>query len=751
MIIPLKSFQDECVDFLVENTAMPNGNKKIILESPTGSGKTIMLIAYIERFLDMNGDAVFVWLTPGKGELEEQSLKKMEKLSPSLQAGRLQDVLTGGFQSGTTYFINWETITKKDNRAIILSEKKNLFERISEAHKSGKSFIIIIDEEHQNDTQRADTIIAALNASYEIRASATPTIRANDMYYRIDEIDVINEELITRAMFINYELNANSVSGISHETDLLLEKADDIRKQIQNAYENKGENVRPLVLIQFPNMNDALIEQVENTLEQLGYTYNNKLVARWFSAETDAEKKSKWLGKINIGVEDTPDSITNNDAQPVFLLFKQALSTGWDCPRAKVLVKLRENMDETFEIQTLGRLRRMPKQKHYGEDILDCSFVYTFDDNYRLSVINAGAYETKRLFIKDEAKAIKLVKEVREQNENYIDDVKIRQRVHDFYKNEYGLSNEKDGNKRKLENAGFVFGTAINRNYLTGRYARLLDIGQDDSKMQEYHIEVNLHQHGMDRMHIVNELKKYVGLSYEKMFTILKNLFVRDAGTEKVKLLNLSMREFTAFIINNQAKLKDDLKKLDAMRGEPIEKGLIKSKEEVFTIPLQEAYRYKPQEADKRIYEKNVYKDYNRTMTGEKLRSKPERIFEDYCENSSKVKLVYKNGDKGNQYLSILYNDYLFKQNLFYPDYVIQLEDGKIFLAETKGGEYYGQSKNIDRHIFYKYEAFKIFCERNGYAFGFVRDKNDKLFLCNTKYDDDMNNTESWKPIEDVL
>ena len=48
------------------------------------------------------------------------------------------------------------------------------------------------------------------------------------------------------------------------------------------------------------------------------------------------------------------DSVTHNNAEPVFLLFKQALATGWDCPRAKVLVKLRENMSETFEIQLLG-------------------------------------------------------------------------------------------------------------------------------------------------------------------------------------------------------------------------------------------------------------------------------------------------------------------------------------------------------------------------------------------------------------
>ena len=55
-----------------------------------------------------------------------------------------------GFERTTTYFINWETITKKDNTAIRDSERKNLFERISEAHNRNLNFIVIIDEEHQN-------------------------------------------------------------------------------------------------------------------------------------------------------------------------------------------------------------------------------------------------------------------------------------------------------------------------------------------------------------------------------------------------------------------------------------------------------------------------------------------------------------------------------------------------------------------------------------------------------------------------
>lgn len=187
-------------------------------------------------------------------------------------------------------------------------------------------------------------------------------------FYEIPEIDVINEGLITRFMYINDGLDTAHIENTLHETDILLEKADEVRKKIAQAYIDEKEDIRPLVLVQFPNLNDDLIEHVEEKLNLMGYSYENKLLASWFSAENKEvkDRKSKKLGKINIGTTDA-DSITKSNATPVFLLFKQALATGWDCPRAKILVKLRENMSETFEIQTLGRLRRMPKAKHYDK------------------------------------------------------------------------------------------------------------------------------------------------------------------------------------------------------------------------------------------------------------------------------------------------------------------------------------------------------------------------------------------------
>ena len=106
--IDLFDFQEDTVSYLLEKTNNKNSKRKIILKSPTGSGKTIILLSYIEQFLlNANPNMIFCWLTPGKGELEEQSEEKMKRHLPNLKTGDINDLLLQGFVPGTSYFINW--------------------------------------------------------------------------------------------------------------------------------------------------------------------------------------------------------------------------------------------------------------------------------------------------------------------------------------------------------------------------------------------------------------------------------------------------------------------------------------------------------------------------------------------------------------------------------------------------------------------------------------------------------------------
>ena len=138
-------FQDNCVDYLFDKTTSADSKKIITVKASTGAGKTVILIKYVNFYLNnTNEKTAFIWLCPGKGNLEEQSREKMERLMPSIDSRDLPYSLLQGFNERSVTFINWELITNRKNNALKESEKKNLFDCIDEAHSKGIKFFFDI-------------------------------------------------------------------------------------------------------------------------------------------------------------------------------------------------------------------------------------------------------------------------------------------------------------------------------------------------------------------------------------------------------------------------------------------------------------------------------------------------------------------------------------------------------------------------------------------------------------------------------
>ena len=726
--IKLFDFQEKAVIKLLDIVTDSRSKQTVIVKSPTGSGKTIILIDFIEEYLTkINSRTAFIWLCPGKGDLEEQSRRKMQKFAPHRYTQNLFDALQNGFEPESTTFINWELVTKKGNTAIRDSERKNLFDRIKEAYRAGTEFIIIIDEEHSNNTAKAKTIIDAFSAKNIIRVSATATENKRYEYFEIDEVDVINAGLITKALYVNEGL----VDGmeISNDYDCLLELADAKRKEIAAHYKENGKVIRPLVLIQFPNGQPETILAVEEKLASMGYTYENQMVSKWMSEDK----------------RELSDDITENDGTPVFLLMKQAISTGWDCPRAKILVKLREGMSESFTIQTIGRIRRMPEAKHYEDDLLDFCYVYTFDEKYKAGLFDEvdRAYETRRLFLKDKCKTFTLEKEVRDQDFDGLGEREVLIKIHEALVSKYHLGKDKKQNRMLLSDAGYVFGAEIHGQALQGEFVRTSALAESHSYITT-HKRIDTHKHGMQLMHSVDAIKSSIGMAQNKVKTILERLF-RKGGNQGRKLLELETAEFYAFVINNQHKLKAEFREVTAQMEIQMSMRL-HPKKGVFRIPEQDFFRYDPNVKNEVDYLSNAYHAYTSGFATSLVRSTSELLFEQHCEARKDIEWVYKNGDTGQQYFSIVYLDGIQKQWLFYADYIVMKKDGTVWIIETKGGESKGQDKNIDRQIENKFNAFKIYAEKHNLHWGFVRDKDNQLYINNTVFAADMAD-EHWVPL----
>lgn len=720
--VKLKQFQIDTVNKLLDATSVGN-KKEILLTAPTGSGKTVILLSFIEESLKEDNKILFVWLTPGKGELEEQSMNKMRKFLPTYTVETIQDVLLQGFEENSTSFINWETITKKGNNALKEAERKNLYERINEAKNKGYRFIVIVDEEHLNKTVKAEAIIDYMNPDYIIRASATTKRNDEAENILVDELEVINSGLITRALYINEGVSNSEV--LSNEHEYLLDLAIQKRKQIKDEYIKNGIQVNPMIIIQVPSKSDTLIEQIEKILDGKKYSYDRKNLAIWLSDR-----------------KENTDNITNNESEQAILIMKQAISTGWDCPRAKILVKLRDNMSEDFETQTIGRIRRMPQGHHYENVLLDNCYLYTLDEKYEETVkqeLGHNASDVKVVFLKNEHKPFKLTKVSINSEFDGFDERQTFNIIYDYFKNKYRLTTKRKDNITLLESNSYNFSKNVQNYIVQGKFVKLDEIQEAERiKIQS---KVDTHKNGFELRHAIGEISSRIGLRYDRTRLILERMFETSKGYSK-RFLDLKIVEFYAFVINNVDLLKHDFTEAVSQKARQTKLSLQNIKESEWKIPEEDYIKYDPKMKDTIVYEKEVYLNYPSSV----LKSRSERLFENYCEKNDSIKWFYKNGESSENYFSIVYVDAINKRWHFYPDFIVCDSKNQIWIIETKGGETVsGQSKNIDMKVETKFEALKEYSKKHNINWAFVRDydKNDELYYNNTDYTESMD-TDEW-------
>lgn len=726
----LKNFQLNAIKSLLE--CMDESNRDIILKSPTGSGKTIILTRFMDEYLKSHSKTVFVWLTPGKGSLEEQSKAKMDKYIHNSQTKLLLDVMTSGFAENDCCFINWEKLTKKGNNALKDSERTNFLEFIEKAFADELEFKIIIDESHQNFTEKADAIVQLFHTDKIIRCSATPIVNKSAKLIDIKEEDVIAEGLIKKLVAINE--NFPQTLATDNQTIYLLQKAINKRNEIKQLYTDMNVDVNPLIVIQLPNNSDALLDTIETFFAQLNIDYENDL-ALWLS-----------------GRHENLENIEENNASQMAVIIKQAVATGWDCPRAHILVKLRENMDETFEIQTIGRIRRMPEAKHYENSILDTCYLYTFDSKFTEGVKNSlgkNALDVKTLFLKNEYKKVSLIKEQRTMITDLRNPRKALKSINTYLRNEYGLSGKKTENKTRLETNGYIFSNDIIKHTVSGDVAVLDELRESENLNSITLTEpLNTHTHGRDYHNRIGRIGLEIGLEYNFMNTIIGKLF-GDKFQDKDKLLSLSSRELYAFVINNFDRLRRDVRNAMAIVLSQIGMDLNRVSEKQFYIPQTTMFTYDSKSKVQTECEDNVYQGY---LLSAEPRSSSEKKFEKFCENSKAVEWFYKNGDKGDEYMSIVYLDNANRQKLFYPDYILSI-NGETWIIETKGGfDRTGKSEDVDIFSPKKFDVLKTYLTKHNLKGGFVRyDKqSEELCICLENYSDDIHSNE-WKILSDII
>jgi DNA modification methylase len=328
-------------------------------------------------------EVTYVWIT-FSDDLAMQSKHKFDVYFPTSKHGRLltiEDFSLGALQKNDVLFINWQKLVSEKAGNRIYRRPENPDERhesrvyfedfVENTHANGVEIVFIIDECHLNVTEAANRdVISKLDPKICIHVSATPPpeVMAKAADYDSNVVikheDVVAQGLIKESIVTQTKEDLDKYQG-EDEDHVLLKLAIEKRRELKAEIEAFGKNVNPLVIIQLPNDDETLIEQGQPTKEEITKEY-------LISQGVKANRIASWFtGKAK------PEGLERNDSEYEYLLFKTAAGTGWDCPRAQVLVMFRDIKSEIFSTQTIGRILRVPIMHEEVSKVFRNGYLYT--------------------------------------------------------------------------------------------------------------------------------------------------------------------------------------------------------------------------------------------------------------------------------------------------------------------------------------------------------------------------------------
>lgn len=409
MNVELFPFQTIAVNELRAKTAEALGSyyrthtpQVVSLQAPTGAGKTIIMVSLVEDILygtesfEDQPNAIFVWLSDSP-QLNEQSKNKFLK-SDKISVSRCITVQENNFDQevfddGKIYFINTQKITKTANLCKHSDSRQyTIWETIENtAKQKSDRLYFIIDEAHRgmqdkNESGKATTIMQRFlkgapdfgltnPVPLVIGVSATAS-RFNNLIGDINSTlqkvivkpgDVRSSGLLKERIVITYPNDAqknNEMAVLDAATDEWISK---VLHWAQYCKEQHYKYINPIFVVQVKagrgeNISDSNLDDIIAKIEdRIKVRFKEHDVVHTFGDVSTLTLNGLKVHHIE------PNDIVD-DMRVKVVLFKENLSTGWDCPRAETMMSFRKAEDVTYIAQLLGRMVRTPMQSHIRVD-----------------------------------------------------------------------------------------------------------------------------------------------------------------------------------------------------------------------------------------------------------------------------------------------------------------------------------------------------------------------------------------------
>lgn len=745
MWIDFKNYQERAVVELrekVNKLLAKESGRLLVFKAPTGSGKTLMMAEWMMRFCDpfsrTDGKKFsFIWIAVNK--LHDQSHDNLKKFYTNdglgLKCSYFHELDDRRIGQNEILFLNWASINKGEKGIITRANERdnNLSNVVERTKEDGKTIILIIDESHHTAKgEESKQVIKDIAPYLTIEVSATPQLtNLVDEIVTVELKDVRDEEMIKKEVvvnesFENYEIDKRKNDETADE--IVLKAALKKRIELQKQFESLGSDVNPLLLIQLPDTRQGMPDkktEVLALLKKFGYTTENGNLAVYLS-----EKDSK----INL------ENIEKNENEVEVMLFKQAIALGWDCPRAQILVLFRQWKEETliFSLQTLGRIMRMPEQKHYSVSSLNNAYLYTSLSDINTRVANDIAHDFK-VFEGKRRKDYENIdltsyhsKRFREETRLSSDFVPIFFKAADELKLKSRVSFKHSIVDTKIIASGKVYD--VDKEAKSIEKKGTLNIPKNEVELQnafDFFARENLapfHPELRSIKRINDSIYKYFGASRDE-----------DRWPE-IQAMVLSEE-------NRQAVI-DVINRAKEFYQEAVGKGKheVIPNDEPWNVPVTINYNLTFVKKD---YKKSIIQPYYAKTKG----SDQQSLFEEdsdievefikYLEKAKQVKWWFKNGKQDGSYFAVPYIENG-QEKPFYLDFIVMFNDNRVGLFDTKGGVYAKTAKERAEGLV-KYIVMENKKGKKLFGGIVLKDKNSWRYGDSKKYEYNSNDLKNWK------
>lgn len=451
MKFTLKDYQADAVDEVLRNLASARTlyrksgvpvPSSFSLTATTGAGKTVMAAAAIEALFwgneaynfEPDPGAVVIWFSDDPA-LNEQTRNRLMEASEKFTYANLVRIeppfAKPRLEPGKVYFLNTQKLTKSSRltrghiepadggaqelpglAAIATPDLQGwtIWETLANTiGDRNLTLYLVLDEAHRGfgskTTSDKPTIVRKLVNGTKVRPAIPVVWGISATIAQFDEAMKQAEAMKNRQALKSVLVDAARVqeSGLVKDT-LVLDIPDEagnfdsvlVRRAARRLKESTArwaaytqsqglhETVKPLLVLQMPNKPDPddvglaldtiYAEYPELAANSVRHVLGDHTTQRFGAWEVD------WV---------EPQRVQEEDHVRI-LVAKDAISTGWDCPRAEVLVSFRPAKENTHITQLLGRMVRSPLARRVPGDerlnAVDCILPF-FDRTTAVKVV----------------------------------------------------------------------------------------------------------------------------------------------------------------------------------------------------------------------------------------------------------------------------------------------------------------------------------------------------------------------------